>query len=312
MNREMLRENRIHGQPMYPVSIYPNIKQLSGNSILDCHWHDEMEFIVIRQGCAVFQIDMTDIEMQAGQALFINSGRLHAGILKGTRPCVFSAVVFSPELLASPDFDVIQEKYIGPLLHQSFQPAPLIKGDTAWEKEVLTALDRILEDNEKRPPAYEISTKGLLYMIFASMYAHTEPPVPHRQLPSGSPDKIERLKTVLNFIHEHYGESLKLRDLAGLIRMSEGHFCRFFKQLTQKSPVEYINHYRVSKSCKLLKNSSMKIVDIAMETGFDHLSYFITVFKQIMGCTPSQYRKSIHDKNSIILTEPATLAARDS
>ncbi|GIP27500.1 putative HTH-type transcriptional regulator YdeC [Paenibacillus sp. J23TS9] len=311
MNREMLREDRVHGHPMYPVSIYPNIEQRNGNSILDCHWHDEMEFIVIRKGHAVFQLDMTYVEAHEGQAIFVNSGQLHAGVLDGNSPCVFSAVVFSPDLLTSPDFDVIQEKYIGPLLDKSFQPEPLIKGERIWEKEVLAALNRILEDNEQRLPAYELSTKAHLYLIFARMFIHPQNSDHRQHLPSGSPDKVERLKTVLNFIHDHYSEPLRLKDLAGLISMSEGHFCRFFKQLTQKSPVEYINHYRILKACKLLENSGMKIVDIAMESGFDNLSYFITVFKQMKGCTPSRYRKPFNEKVAVILTEPAPFDEKD-
>ncbi|MGN7355906.1 AraC family transcriptional regulator [Paenibacillus sp. SAF-054] len=307
MNREMLKENRMHGHPMYPVSIYPDIEQLSGNSILDCHWHDEMEFIIIRNGCALFQLDTDYIEVRAGQALFVNSGQLHAGTLQGEAPCIFSAIVFKPDLLTSPSFDVIQEKYIGPLLDQSFRPAPFIQGVRDWEKDILHVLDRILQDNEHRPPAYELSTKANLLGIIAMLIANAEPLKPGRTPSAGSPDKIEKLKTVLNFIHEHYSEALRLKDLAGLIRMSQGHFCRFFKQLTQKSPVEYINHYRIAQACRLLENSTMKIVDIALETGFDNLSYFITVFKQAKGCTPSKYRKPYYDKAALIMTEPLSI-----
>lgn len=50
MERERLREDRIHGNAMYPVSVYPDIQQLNGDSILDCHWHDEMEFTMVTQG----------------------------------------------------------------------------------------------------------------------------------------------------------------------------------------------------------------------------------------------------------------------
>ncbi|MED5015743.1 AraC family transcriptional regulator [Paenibacillus chibensis] len=305
MNREMLRENRVHGHPMYPVSIYPNIEQLSGNRILDCHWHDEMEFIIVRKGKAIFQLDTAYYNVQEGQALFVNSGQLHAGILDGEAPCVFSAVVFKPEMLASPDFDVIQEKYIRPLLDQSFQPHPVIQGEQAWEKDILGAIDRMLNDNEKQSPVFELSTKANLYAIFAQIYAHAIPLSTNRQQAAGNPDKVDKLKIVLNFIHEHYAEPLKLKELAGIAGISEGHFCRFFKQLTQKSPVEYINYYRILKASRLLESSRMKIVDIAMETGFDNLSYFITVFKQWKGCTPSTYRKPFSDKAAVILTEPA-------
>ncbi|MNP38977.1 Bifunctional transcriptional activator/DNA repair enzyme AdaA [compost metagenome] len=112
---------------------------------------------------------------------------------------------------------------------------------------------------------------------------------------TGSHDKVERIKNVLNYIHEHYPEPLKLKDLASEINMSEGHFCRFFKQMVQKTPIDYMNNYRIQKACKLLENSNQKMVDIAMDVGFDNLSYFITVFKQHKKSTPSQYRKQFFE-----------------
>lgn len=101
MERERLREDRIHGNAMYPVSVYPDIQQLNGDSILDCHWHDEMEFTMVTEGCAVFQIDMNTVEVQAGEAIFINRGEIHAGYLKGEVPCVFSSIVFNPSCSAA-------------------------------------------------------------------------------------------------------------------------------------------------------------------------------------------------------------------
>lgn len=300
MNRDMLRENRVHGNPMYPVSIYPNVEQLNGQCILDCHWHDEMEFIVVREGSASFQIDMTTILVKAGEAVFINRGEIHAGYLaEGAASCVFSAVVFSADFLGSQSFDALQEKFINPLIKRQLVPNSHIRGNTPAEKEILHYLDQILAANEAVLPTRELTTKAQLYMILAHMHEQMQI-VKQDSTQAGSHDKVERLKTVLNYIHEHYAQPLKLKQLADLINMSEGHFCRFFKQMVQKSPVEYLNHYRTQKACKQLENTDHKIVDIAMDVGFDNLSYFITVFKQHKGCTPSQYRKEFYEKVNLV------------
>lgn len=93
------------------------------------------------------------------------------------------------------------------------------------------------------------------------------------------------------YINSHAHEPIRLREIADEIGMSEGHFCRFFKQMVQKSPVEYINYHRIQKACRLLEQSDRKVVDIALDVGFDNLSYFIATFKKWKGLTPSQYRK---------------------
>ncbi|AOZ94105.1 AraC family transcriptional regulator [Paenibacillus crassostreae] len=297
MNRDLLKENRVHGNPMYPVSIYPNVEQLNGQSILDCHWHDEMEFIVVRQGSATFQINMSYYEVNAGEAIFVNSGELHAGYVERDHgvPCIFSAVVFSPDLLLSHAFDIVQEKFIDPLLKKQLLPPPHIKRTESWEIDILHYLDIILTENENKAPTCELTTKAHLYLILANMANHMQQSTRSNPNPIGSHEKVERIKIVLNYIHDHYPESLKLKDLASEINMSEGHFCRFFKQMVQKTPIDYMNNYRIQKACKLLENSDKKIVDIAMDVGFDNLSYFITVFKNHKNCTPSAYKKQFYE-----------------
>lgn len=147
-----------------------------------------------------------------------------------------------------------------------------------------------------------MTTKAYLYLIFAQMFEHMRPAALKGTVPSGSHDKVERLKSVLSYIHKRYPEPLKLKELADEANMSEGHFCRFFKQMVQKSPVDYINYYRISQACVQLENTDHKIVDIAMDVGFEHLSYFITTFKKHKNITPSQYRKMFYEK---VEMEPA-------
>jgi AraC-like DNA-binding protein len=73
--------------------------------------------------------------------------------------------------------------------------------------------------------------------------------------------------------------------------MSEGQFNRFFKAMTRTTPIEYLNAYRIKRAGEYLAMSDKKISAIAMDVGFDNLSYFIKVFRQTMKCTPSEYRK---------------------
>jgi len=300
MEREHLREDRIHGNDMYPVSVYPDIQQLNGDSILDCHWHDEMEFTMVTQGSAVFQIDMNRVEVKAGEAVFIHRGEIHAGNLMGDEPCIFSSIVFHSDLLGSHTFDAVQEKFIGPILRKSIQLPYHITTDEAWGSEVLAYLKRIFADHASGTDTCEISTKAYLYLMLARMFEQRKVLPLKSAVNGGTPDKMERLKLVLSYIHKHYPEPLKLKDLADEANMSEGHFCRFFKKLVQKSPVDYINYYRVQQACAQLENTDHKIVDIAMDVGFEHLSYFITTFKKHKNTTPSQYRKIFSENMTLV------------
>ncbi len=74
--------------------------------------------------------------------------------------------------------------------------------------------------------------------------------------------------------------------------MSEGQFCRIFKQTMNRTPMQYIMRYRIMQSCRMLIDTNKKIAEIANETGFNNISYYNKVFLNIVGCTPKQYRKS--------------------
>lgn len=291
MQREMLRENRIHGNPMYPVSVYPSVEQLNGNSILESHWHEEMEFIVVEQGSAIFQTDMVYTEVNKGEALFVNSGELHAGYLQKSPRCIFSAVVFHPDMLYSRTQDTVQTQFIDPFISKKLVPPPHIRGVQPWEQEVLAALRHIITSHEQNTPARELATKAQLYSMIAYLYPHMTPANGEDVIMAGQRNKVERIKKALAYINSHAHEPIRLREIADEIGMSEGHFCRFFKQMVQKSPVEYINYHRIQKACRLLEQSDRKVVDIALDVGFDNLSYFIATFKKWNGLTPSQYRK---------------------
>ncbi len=289
--RERLREDRIHGSLMYPVSIY-EMGNLHDDIILECHWHEEPEFIMVTEGKALFQVGAVSCEVKAGEAIFVNSGEIHTAYQIDDHVCSFAAIVFGMSLLNSSSYDTIQASYLDPLLSQDKHPLLHIDGSVSWQQDILRLLQQIVQVNLSRPVAYELTTKAYLCLIISMMYEHMD----HQQEPAPAIayDRIERLKTVLRHIHTHYAQPLRLRELAEQVNMSEGHFCRFFKAMTQKSPIDYINRYRTQQACRLLKSSDRKIVDISLEVGFDSLSYFISVFKQHHGCTPSQYRKELH------------------
>jgi AraC-like DNA-binding protein len=289
MNREILRENRIHGHPMYPVSVYQLVCAV-GEPILECHWHEELEFIVVTSGKAIFQVGTVNMEVSAGQALFIQSGDIHAGYALDETPCSYDAFVFHADFLTSSMYDAVQEKFLDPLLTHQYVLPVLLKGELDWEQTVHKLLLDIIRANVEASPTHELTTKAQLYLILSHLFQQA---AEHSTQPGtyASREKAERLKAVLHYIHEHYQEPIRLKELAIQANMSEGHFCRFFREMMRKSPIDYVNRFRTQQAAKQLEQNDNKIAAIALDTGFDNISYFISVFKQHMGYTPSHYRK---------------------
>ncbi|WP_425517551.1 helix-turn-helix domain-containing protein [Paenibacillus agaridevorans] len=96
---------------------------------------------------------------------------------------------------------------------------------------------------------------------------------------------------VLQYIEEHYSREIYIDELASLLSHSRSHFCRVFKDFTGVTPMDYLNFYRVNKAADLLQTDGCKVIDAALQTGFDNLSHFTNTFKKYMQCTPSEYKR---------------------
>ena len=88
----------------------------------------------------------------------------------------------------------------------------------------------------------------------------------------------------------HITEEITLKELADIACMSPTYFCRYFHQEMGKTPFAFLNEYRIKKAAILLDDSSLSVSDIAINCGFDNISYFIRKFKEYQGITPKKYR----------------------
>lgn len=290
MNKNLLKENRIHGDMSFPLNAY-YMEVPGGNLVLDCHWHEELELLMVTSGKAVFQIDNAYYNVNAGECIFVNSGELHAGYPLEGSACSFKAVVFNISLLHNDSFDLIQSKYLDPILKNRFSFKRHITGTDEWERELLQRLAKTVDSVLYRTAAYELLAKSELYGIF-SLVVLNSTPVQMADDGSANNYRIEKLKKALKYMQDNSSQRLSTVDISSHLNMSEGHFCRLFKQYFKRTPVEYLNLYRINRAARLLKDTELKVLEVAMEVGFDNISYFIGTFKHYMGTTPSKYRRS--------------------
>ncbi|QYR23245.1 AraC family transcriptional regulator [Paenibacillus sp. sptzw28] len=287
----LLKEDRLHGDTMLPLAVY-EVKCEPGEKGFECHWHDEAEFLVVLQGEALIQVDTEYFTVRAGEAVFIDGGDIHAALeAGGGTPTILCAVVFDASWLASGSYDSVQMHYITPLIERKKTFPRRIFPVTEMEKGLLANLAKIVAAYESRQPGFEILTKGLLYLMLSDLSAEDGAACDRSETGAADNAKIERLKTVIVYMQKHFQRPIRLHELSSLIPMSEGQFNRFFKAMTRTTPIEYLNAYRIKRAGEYLMMSDKKISAIAMDVGFDNLSYFIKVFRQTMKCTPSEYRK---------------------
>lgn len=102
-------------------------------------------------------------------------------------------------------------------------------------------------------------------------------------------DAVERMK---DYISEHVTEPITLTLLAKAARYSPWHSARIFKEITGKAPFEYIRAIRMARAAVKLRDSSIKITDVAFDFVFDSHEGFTRAFSRHFGVTPKYYCKN--------------------
>lgn len=99
------------------------------------------------------------------------------------------------------------------------------------------------------------------------------------------------IRFALEYIAGHYMEKITTEELAEHLEISSGHFSRLFKKQVGVSFVKYLNQYRMDQAEKLLKNTNLKVYEVAERVGIPDYIYFTQVFRSIKGMVPTDIRK---------------------
>ena len=100
----------------------------------------------------------------------------------------------------------------------------------------------------------------------------------------------QRLHKIYHFIEVNYQRDIDVNEVAGLCHLTTAAFCRYFKKSTHYTFTDFLNHYRINQSKKLLLQDKT-VTEACYETGFGNISYFNKAFKKIAGENPSGFKK---------------------
>lgn len=291
------REQTNHGNAMFPCAVYQIDSNKDYEERIYCHWHDEIEILLVLDGQAVLKINEISYRLKKGMTAFIPSNCLHMAVGEPGIAFDFAAVVFHPDFLKSITNDKVQQ-YIDSILEWKLS-MPFVwttqeSEDNLNESIPIPGLRTILLEISKlyqnKPAAYELLIKTRLYEVCYLLYTNA---YQYQEKETKQTDyRIEQAKDMMLYLHEQYDSQVTLSEMATQFHISKGHLCRFFKEMTNMSPIDYLNFYRINQSAQLLLTTTEEVGEIALCTGFNNISYFNRTFRKHMHMTPSEYRSS--------------------
>jgi len=104
----------------------------------------------------------------------------------------------------------------------------------------------------------------------------------------------DRINAVYQYVNQHYGAKIMLKDVAGYLHMSEENFSRFFSKVMKKNFFTFLNEFRLNIACKLLIETDMQVKQISYTCGYETLPFFYRQFKRFKQVSPLQFRLKYH------------------
>ncbi len=250
------------------------------------HYHPEVELVYVNGGSGKRQIGSHISHYRKGDLILIGSDLPHCGFTDNLSGDQRETVIqIKPDFLGSSFFDIPEMKNVKSLLENSRMGIVFHAQD---KRSIGREIEGLAEQDH-----YE-KLLGLL-KIFQLLGEAKDYTILNAQgfiLEADLQDN-NRINVLFNFVKEEFKRPIPLEEIAGMANMTVPSFCRYFKKITGKTFIQFVNEYRLVHAAKLLHEEQMSILDVCFESGFNNFSHFNKQFKKFTGKSPSYYRNEL-------------------
>ncbi len=250
----------------------------------DMHWHHAMEIIIPVENYYGVTINQQAFHINPEEILFIPPRELHSihAPEQGARFVYLFDISFLSKL----------NGYAG-IMSMLTHPLYITKENyPALYREILQIFEAMKNEYFLNHEYSDFLVYSHFLKLCAILGQHH---IQQLALPDSSQtgkkrEYVAKFLSIIEYIDMHYAENLSLEMIADASGFSKYHFSRLFKQYTGFTFCDYLNYRRIKQAEELLTQQDYPITEVAIRSGFTSISTFNRLFKQLKGCSPSEYR----------------------
>lgn len=227
------------------------------------HFHRAYELVCVRCGQIDIQIDDRLYNAKAGDTLIIFPNQIHS--FETADASEIDLVIFSPEVVGRFSSD-----------YNDRVPCTNVVENIEIDREELKTENTYLQ-------------KAVLYRALGALTERTEFEPAHI---SGDFKLIHR---ILSFVENHYAECCSLKEVSKVLKYDYAYLSKQFIKSMNMSYTEYLNRFRISKACYMIRNENVPISEVYSKCGFENARSFNRNFKRYTDITPSEFKHKRHD-----------------
>ena len=247
-----------------------------------CHAHDRMEIMYVTEGHCTVTADGKPVLLNPFSYILLDAGTPHDLCIGSSCAVLNVEMIFRPGAFIGADVAALaaQEPAVRHL-GEADRPYYLLKDDGTVLRTLLN-LYEVLDINRPEEPETVLLLDYLLIRL-AKAVRDTD------RSPSSGYGYVEN---ACRYIRSHINETIKVSDIAASVPINAAYLQRLFKKIKGQTLISYINQQRMALACQLLTRTDLDIAELALSLGFGSQQYFSTLFKQVVGISPRQYRRT--------------------
>ncbi len=233
------------------------------------HWHENIEILYFVEGEGILHLGSEEIHTQKGDIAVVNSNTLH-GFDSATDVCKYYCLIIDKSLYEA--FGI--------------QAGRMFFNEVIRDNGAVLLYKKIIKEWQEEKEHFLSAIK--LYSLDLLLYLSRNHIEEKTSKSSFNDKRIETVKSAISYIRTHFNKEITIDDICGHIGLSKYYFCRVFKEITHRTPVEYINFVRCHNARNLILSGKYNVSESAELSGFKNLSYFTRTYKKIFGSLPSK------------------------
>lgn len=252
-------------------------------------WHKQIEILYILEGQGKCYIEDNEYDFVRGDLFVISPYKLHKTELVDKKGFKVLVIIFNLELGEKfPNMDGIDVLEFIKVNYADY--SPMIKLDNTEKERLELIFDRMQTEYNSFPKTsldYLISLLHILIIEINRIY-NKKITVNKKCI-----DEIELPQIIvesIGYINQNFKQDLNLTRIASVFHINPSYLSREFKKRTDMTVTEFLNSRRIHYARNLLAKTDLKIIEIALDSGYNNIPYFTSVFKKFVGMTPKQFR----------------------
>ena len=253
------------------------------------HHHTECEMSCILSGGGIYLVENTEYRFKKNDVFIFNSEESHCITeIENGEPFEMLSIKFEPRILWSDNEFPETNGLLRIFFNRNNTFTNRIDRTNPSTHEIVLRIHNVENEMTEQKFNYQMLVRIQLYTILTLLirnYGYVSKETEYARYT----DVFSRLNETLRYIDDNLEQPLSLDSLARIAMMNKSYFCTVFKKFNGISPWDYILIKRTEKAIRLLKNTNLTKIEIAMKCGFSSHSNFYKIFRKITGKSPGYY-----------------------